>query len=84
LTVCRNKKDFYFCTTIINRIIYMDSNSGVVFRNIAGIAQLVEHNLAKVGVASPSLVSRSMTPIRRVFFYQFIFCNFGKTARMVE
>jgi hypothetical protein len=26
---------------------------------IAGIAQLVEHNLAKVGVASSSLVSRS-------------------------
>ena len=28
--------------------------------NVAGIAQLVEHNLAKVGVASSSLVSRSM------------------------
>ena len=27
---------------------------------IAGIAQLVEHDLAKVGVASPSLVSRSV------------------------
>ena len=27
----------------------------------AGIAQLVEHNLAKVGVASSSLVSRSGT-----------------------
>ena len=27
--------------------------------NDAGIAQLVEHNLAKVGVASSSLVSRS-------------------------
>ena len=26
----------------------------------AGIAQLVEHNLAKVGVASSSLVSRSI------------------------
>jgi hypothetical protein len=26
---------------------------------IAGIAQLVEHDLAKVGVASSSLVSRS-------------------------
>ena len=26
---------------------------------LAGIAQLVEHNLAKVGVASSSLVSRS-------------------------
>ena len=29
----------------------------------AGIAQLVEHNLAKVGVASSSLVSRSNFPI---------------------
>ena len=28
-------------------------------RFIAGIAQLVEHNLAKVGVASSNLVSRS-------------------------
>ena len=28
-------------------------------RDVAGIAQLVEHNLAKVGVASSSLVSRS-------------------------
>ncbi len=27
----------------------------------AGIAQLVEHNLAKVGVASSSLVSRSIS-----------------------
>ena len=29
------------------------------FRPSAGIAQLVEHDLAKVGVASSSLVSRS-------------------------
>ena len=28
----------------------------------AGIAQLVEHDLAKVGVASSSLVSRSIVP----------------------
>ena len=28
-------------------------------KNLAGIAQLVEHNLAKVRVASSSLVSRS-------------------------
>ena len=33
----------------------------------AGIAQLVEHDLAKVGVASPSLVSRSkMKALRRI------------------
>ena len=50
----------------------------------AEVAQLVEHNLAKVGVASPSLVSRSMIPIRRDFFYQFIFGKFTYHARMVE
>ncbi|CDI01529.1 hypothetical protein BN873_150317 [Candidatus Competibacter denitrificans Run_A_D11] len=33
----------------------------------AGIAQLVEHNLAKVGVASSSLVSRSRFPKPRIF-----------------
>ncbi len=38
----------------------------------AGIAQLVEHNLAKVRVASSSLVSRSRPPnLRRLFFLQF-------------
>ena len=30
-----------------------------IMRPIAGIAQLVEHNLAKVGVGSSSLLSRS-------------------------
>ncbi len=34
----------------------------------AEIAQLVEHNLAKVGVASSSLVFRSRGPFRRTFF----------------
>ena len=32
----------------------------------AGIAQLVEHDLAKVGVASSSLVSRSKFTIPRI------------------
>ena len=32
-------------------------------RRKAGIAQLVEHDLAKVGVASSSLVSRSKLPV---------------------
>ena len=36
----------------------------ILFVSSAGIAQLVEHNLAKVGVASSNLVSRSN------FFYQ--------------
>src|SRR4249919_2861910 len=38
----------------------------------AGIAQLVEHDLAKVGVASSSLVSRSRfykTPLAGVLFF---------------
>ncbi len=34
---------------------------------IAGIAQLVEHDLAKVGVASSSLVSRSV--IKRLSYH---------------
>src|SRR5690606_29293943 len=44
------------------------------FRLPAGIAQLVEHDLAKVGVASSSLVSRSrfMQPRQRPGF-----CVFG-------
>ena len=33
--------------------------SAIIRNNYAGIAQLVEHNLAKVGVASSNLVSRS-------------------------
>ena len=36
-----------------------DSHQALLEKNRAGIAQLVEHNLAKVGVASSSLVSRS-------------------------
>ncbi len=35
--------------------------------SLAGIAQLVEHNLAKVGVASSSLVSRSASAPDLVF-----------------
>ena len=43
--------------------------------NPAEIAQLVEHNLAKVGVASSSLVFRSKLDIR--FFIAFL-CNRGR------
>ena len=38
------------------------------YRSSAGIAQLVEHNLAKVGVASSSLVSRSRFQEARPLF----------------
>ena len=43
--------------------------------NDAAIAQLVEHNLAKVGVAGPSPVCRSFSPpliIRKIHFNEFI------------
>ncbi len=39
---------------------HCDFENCIIFAlTIAGIAQLVEHDLAKVGVASSSLVSRS-------------------------
>src|SRR5579883_915737 len=37
------------------------NTTALSFRTRAGIAQLVEHDLAKVGVASSSLVSRSIS-----------------------
>ncbi|GEM_PF-6221923 len=64
LSICRNKKDYYFCTTINT------NNNGVSGKIYAGIAQLVEHNLAKVGVAGPSPVSRSEIPIIGIFFHK--------------
>ena len=39
----------------------------IPFGNYAEIAQLVEHNLAKVGVASSCLVFRSKTTKQAVF-----------------
>ena len=39
-------------------------------KSTAGIAQLVEHNLAKVGVASSNLVSRSKISIQCVIVYR--------------
>ena len=41
------------------RGIHRRLGSAIIRRSVAGIAQLVEHDLAKVGVASSSLVSRS-------------------------
>ena len=45
----------------IDKLNYQDLSRSPIITRItkAGIAQLVEHNLAKVGVASSSLVSRS-------------------------
>ena len=45
-----------------------------IIRAIAGIAQLVEHNLAKVGVGSSSLLSRSR-------FFSIVF-SFKKQYRL--
>ena len=49
---CHIKKSLYFCTAFERKCL---RNDGVD----AEIAQLVEHNLAKVGVAGPSPVFRS-------------------------
>ena len=46
----------------------------IAFLHAAGIAQLVEHNLAKVGVASSSLVSRSKFPS---LDFSGLFCTSG-------
>ena len=43
----------------------------------AEIAQLVEHNLAKVGVASSSLVFRSLGQQLAVFFVYICFVEFS-------
>ena len=59
----------FFATFLI---FFLESKEKVVFlrpqsRVQAGIAQLVEHNLAKVRVASSSLVSRSTTKVVILF-----------------
>ena len=58
------KKNLYICIRLTGgtnvKEHWADVATGEVRKLIyAGIAQLVEHDLAKVGVASPSLVSRS-------------------------
>ena len=51
---------------------------------IAGIAQLVEHNLAKVGVASSSLVSRSKFDLKKTFGPEYRGFLFSATAMKSE
>ena len=60
-----------------------------IMRPIAGIAQLVEHNLAKVGVASSSLVSRSkiqksLNRKIRAFFISFNNFIYAKLLALVK
>ena len=58
-TICRIKRQTkHIFEKILARIGFVRIMR-IVFRIYAGIAQLVEHDLAKVGVASSSLVSRS-------------------------
>ena len=77
ITACTQQKRkkitfFYrfFCTVNFFAL-YLHSQNGTTallrFKTIAEIAQLVEHNLAKVGVASSSLVFRSKKESLRVF-----------------
>ena len=60
--VCREACRFESCSGHALLFVYSWRDGGVSFSSpdIAEIAQLVEHNLAKVGVASSSLVFRSM------------------------
>ncbi len=59
LFIFSERKSFYICT----RNIW--ASNRVRGCNQAGIAQLVEHDLAKVGVASSSLVSRSTKVLKK-------------------
>ena len=67
--------------TVFFFALYLHSQSGNAGCNVlanAEIAQLVEHNLAKVGVASSSLVFRSKSQKRsRCFLDLFLFCLLG-------
>jgi hypothetical protein len=47
---------------------------------VAGIAQLVERNLAKVEVASSSLVSRSTSPLKLSELIWYPGCDFRKNT----
>ena len=47
--------------------------------SVAGVAHLVERHLAKVEVASSSLVARSKEQIRK---YLLFFCAFSQARRM--
>ena len=54
--ICNLLKSDYLCTSIENKSRYKVTDS---IKQNAKIAQLVEHDLAKVGVAGPSPVFRS-------------------------
>ncbi len=58
---CRMEKSLYFCTRFRGKnVLLLESRESLeIVHYDAEIAQLVEHDLAKVGVASSSLVFRS-------------------------
>ena len=70
------KKDKNICPNVLSiqkKVVPLHSQfGGIAYRkqNVAAIAQLVEHDLAKVGVASSSLVCRS-------FFFDILCCPGG-------
>ena len=71
-----SKKNAFFCQKIWSCPIFVVplhplSNESDVLKHFAAIAQLVEHNLAKVGVASSSLVCRSIEMSRTQFLLLF-------------
>ena len=57
--------------------LHSQSRKLLSLREIAEIAQLVEHNLAKVRVASSSLVFRSC-------FFEMLELNFAQVAELVD
>ena len=54
------QKTFFFCVKCLAVMLKLFIFAPVLSNVSAEIAQLVEHNLAKVGVASSSLVFRSI------------------------
>ena len=72
-TFCLRKKYSIFAS------LFSETLCSKVLKKIARIAQLVEHDLAKVGVAGSSPVSRSENPLNMRGF--FIGCPGGGTGR---
>ena len=60
--------------------IFIFARIAPVTKTYAGIAQLVEHDLAKVGVASSSLVSRSKLSSRMPLSAAFLFRPSGRVV----
>ena len=72
-----NKKVLYLFADLWKMSTFASANA-----KTAEIAQLVEHNLAKVGVASSSLVFRSHTRCAKRKFYELVID--GEVAELVD